>query len=82
MPELATECPNDEWICTTLGEALVFRPTTGSKKDAQRATAALSILHEMHSTQVRAGRPSHPIFLGGQMVRIDYAPHKLFLSEI
>ena len=29
-PELVTECPNDEWTQTTLGDALVFLSKTGS----------------------------------------------------
>ena len=37
MPELSTDCPNDEWMCKNLGEALLFLSKTGSKKDLQRA---------------------------------------------
>ena len=47
MPELATERPNDARMRTTLGEALTPLKKTGSEKGAQRASAKLSIAHEM-----------------------------------
>ena len=82
MPELATGCPNDEWMYTTIGGSLVFLSETGPKKDSQRALASLSILREIHPAQVRAGRSSHPICIGDQMVCIDYSFQVVSIGEL
>ena len=82
MPELSTDCPNDEWMYKTLGEALVFLSKTGSKKDAQRALAALAVLHDTQPPQIRAGRPSPVVKLGDQMACIDYSSQTLSIGEL
>ena len=82
MPELAAECQNDARILNTMGDALTFLTKTGSKKDIRRSLAALAILHVLHPTQVRNGRPSARTSLGDQMVCIDYSSQTVSVGEM
>ena len=81
-PELVTECPNDEWMQTTLGEALVFRSETGSLGDLQMSLVALFLRREMYPPLARAGKVSTPIAMGDQMVCLDYSSQPVTLGEL
>ena len=65
-PEGGDQPPDDEWMHTTLGEAIAFLSKTWSKRDSQRALAGLELLHDARPSNGRAGRPSTPTHLGGR----------------
>ena len=82
MPESTTDLPSGDWMLNALGEASAFLTRTGSKKDAQRALAALAVLREVYPVMNRAGKSPSVIYLGDQMTRIDYSPHPVSVGGL
>ena len=82
MPDDQSGGLSEDWMYTTLGEALTFVSKTGPKKEAQKALAGLAVLHDVHPIRARDGRTSPPIHFGELVTCTDYTAQRVSIGEL